>query len=1067
MPKALPAETCRADVKRNCAASSSSGKKSPSQSSVAGVAGSKSAASAAVAERTAVAGTAKKKVAAAVATAKPRVAKTPKPDHEAKLKGSGAKKAAKAASVKTRSGVGAAPTKDMPNARLLTEAGSAAVPPSKSKDKAKAAQPLSAAKDVTSKSKPKEVAAAKRTTATKNAAAKKTKIEQPAKSGDVRNEPVSSCSATASPKKDAKKRKEQLSAGDTAATVAGRDQAKKATSKSAKKMAEETAVEPKKESPKATSADEAAVKKEAKVADERCVSPKKRTKHKCTVDGLGPKKEPAVDEKPIGELPAAAAPVLSNATPDTDASSVRKVKFFKSKNRNGDKSKDAVAVVPAVKAESFSVYDNLDEDSEESTKKCSPKKRPCKPKGEAAAKERAAQIKRRLDESQKCKPAKEASKVKKPEERKEKRKLESESEPEAKPKKVKRTLVVDSDYEDASQEKGVPSKSAKNTAKAPKKTNKKLTIVSKGEEESSSSDNAPLNRLIANKRSPKTSKAALKREVLLSDESSDSGKSKKRKAKSSTPQKVRTGKSPVIENSRAKSSPKVKSEESKASKTPAKKSVKFTKEVCALRPAAKPTFQRHQRMASLNAMAMVHCMYENESKNVSVSSVDSTENSDNGEHLSASSAVDNSPTPTACSSKRSTSPKKSVTFQTESGSHRSQGTAIELDKPVSGTLVKFEPSFELAADPVISRESLRMAPGLRSVGKHWDMNGSSISSTLSEDNETLAVAAAAAASAKSLSPPAVVKELKDASFLEKPSPLLSSKKKFARASRHPVLDDSSEEEKHRALLLEEKQRMIRRRRRQRSKEITMDLKDMVVCKRMASLNATAILAASYSSSAAGRRAIAVKSPATSGCKSEEKRLRENAEESSEEKTMGENLVAKIKTGRGKLPFIRKKFSSSSDADNEDEADMSGGEVVVKTASSSGKQQVSLIVNQDSGVTITGLYLNSTTKSTHHQGYCSISGMQYRISSTSHTQTEATTVTTEAIVRTPQEPLRSSVSSHLVYLSKVLVYFWCGVCSNLGTRIISSHVSPRLSIFQKFLPDWKLAKCQIPDFKIIR
>lgn len=43
-------------------------------------------------------------------------------------------------------------------------------------------------------------------------------------------------------------------------------------------------------------------------------------------------------------------------------------------------------------------------------------------------------------------------------------------------------------------------------------------------------------------------------------------------------------------------------------------------------------------------------------------------------------------------------------------------------------------------------------------------------------------------------------------------------------------------------------------------------------------------------------------------------------------------------------------------------------------------------------------MNSTTRSTHHEGYCSIAGMQYRISATSHTQTAATAVATETILQ---------------------------------------------------------------------
>ena len=77
-------------------------------------------------------------------------------------------------------------------------------------------------------------------------------------------------------------------------------------------------------------------------------------------------------------------------------------------------------------------------------------------------------------------------------------------------------------------------------------------------------------------------------------------------------------------------------------------------------------------------------------------------------------------------------------------------------------------------------------------------------------------------------------------------------------------------------------------------------------------------------------------------------------------------------------------------------------IEVRTTPSGGpnsNKKVAVIVNQDTDVTITGVYVNSTTRSTHHEGFCSIAGMQYRISSTSHTQTEATAVATETVLHT--------------------------------------------------------------------
>lgn len=1050
MPKGLPAETCRTDAKRNCSSSVNS-KKSASVAVLVGIIGSKLPTDV-TAEKTSLAISCKKKILAS--STKNRLAKPLKSDHEARLKNNDVKKST-VVCVKTRRGVGVAvSSKDTSNVRSPSESHSILAPQSsKMKDKVKVLPP-SPRESI--KSTLKDVCGSKQAVGTKNPAKKSKSKYEPLRSSavvHVKSEPVASVEATVSPKKDVKKRKEQMSMTHVSTTTFGfdgRERARKVASKCVKKTPDDAASATiKKESVKSCSLDEAAtLKKAARVTDERCMGSKKRIKHKCVANSGEAEKRVVVDEKSLANA--------EYASLEAEVGLARNAKFFKSKNKKVDKCTEAgsglsSSLAAAITANdgAFSVYDNLDEDSEESTcKKCPKKKTPltCKMRMETVSSEAVPKYRRPLND---CKAiskvivVKDSGKLtKKKVERNEKRKLESDSDSEAgtRVKKTKRTIVVENNGNETSGSVALRS-IVKNALKGPKKSDKKLTVRKSQEDAgmaSSSSDNAPLNRLVVGKSSSSPSKIvkpSLQKQVALFDRSEKNLKLKKIELKKL--KKVSQSKEKLCSKLSTTNNEKVKraavavaasaSCNTKTLRTPTKKSVKFTKETRSKLVAAKPIPQRRQRMASLNALAMVHCMYENESKNVSVSSFDSTENSDDtGECAAPPSVAVTSKNVTASAttisspkSNRSGMTKKSLSFHSESYIQQSLANDIERDKPAPAILVKFEPNLDHAANSVICRESLRMAPGLRSIGKHWDMNGSSISSTLSDDNEMSAVAAAASASTAGLrSTPVIAKECQDVSFLQKSLPH-SSKKKFSRALRRPVLEDSSEEEKHRALLLEEKQRMMRRRRRQRSKEIAMDLKDMVVCKRMASLNATAILAASYSSSsgAASRRTVAVKSAtaATTNAgsgngKSDEKRFRENAEQSFKEaKTTKKNLIGKIKNGRGKLPLIRKKFSSSSDADIEDEADVSGSEVVVKTASSSGKQQVSLIVNQDSGVTITGLYLNSTTKSTHRQGYCSISGLQYRISSTSHTQTEATTVTTEAVVRTPQEPLRLSVS----------------------------------------------------------
>ncbi len=989
MPRALQSETCRTDTKKNAASSLAVGKR-PLLSKASKVLTDKFA---------------KKK--SATPNPKMKATKTAAAENRAtKVKANRKKGTLAAAPVQRRSGGGVA-AKDSNNAE------SKAAVASKMREKPKTPSTDTKAKKTRAKESvqaKKAVGSAAKSVSGVGKEAKKAKSDTAAAKANVteKNEGSKSdahvASADANPalpaKKETKKRKEPNDGADS-------KEAKK-TTKGCKKAEDESAV--KKEPPKsAADAAEDGQKKEskghkpddmmkwyneAKKLDERCMAPKKRIKHKCAKESLASnlelERETKVDDKEAADAKADCAPGHEKK------SAVRNIKFFKSKSRKLDKS-GASPVAPkssdAYSKEAFAVYDNIDEDSE------GPGLSVVKNKAAAVApKPKAAKAKMQNLRPDPAKNGKAKGKVKSGQEKAQKRKLESDSEVERKIKykKFRRNVIEDddSDVESGNEGSKSPTKATKATKKSPAKG--KDAKITKTEDDSCSSalssDNAPLNTLIAAKKNAaalasssesckgtaKNVSAKAKRELCSEGSEMETVKSKSKNAtkKGVAKNEVVAEKSSKVmartkkddskqsnsESKQSNSESKQSNSDSKAAatKTAPKKSVRFNKSATSKTSvAAKPVRKRRQRMASLNALAMVHCMYENEGKSVSISSFESTENSEDY-------------------TVKKEEPLKKIVEEPEEPTNKVEIKTELSDDAVS--LVKLEARLEdVAVDPVINRESLRSAPGVRSVGKHWDMNATSISSTVSDDNEALLI-----------TNPIVIKEIES---VEKPKSAL--KKKFARALRRHVSEDSSEEDKHQALLLEEKQRMIRRRRRQR-KEMTMDLKDMVVCKRMASLNATAILAASYSSTT-GKRTITVKS---SG-KADEK----HENEQDFEKT--ESLLTKLKDR--KHPFTKKKFSSSSDADVEDEADISGNEMVVKTASSSGKQQVSLIVNQDSGVTITGLYLNSTTKSTHHQGYCSISGMQYRISSTSHTQTEATTVTTEAIVRTPQEPLRPSVS----------------------------------------------------------
>nr|XP_031847276.1 protein piccolo isoform X2 [Nomia melanderi] len=253
--------------------------------------------------------------------------------------------------------------------------------------------------------------------------------------------------------------------------------------------------------------------------------------------------------------------------------------------------------------------------------------------------------------------------------------------------------------------------------------------------------------------------------------------------------------------------------------------------------------KRH-RVASLNALAKVHCLYENETGGVYLGGF--------------------------CK------PKPEKEKQKKAKEEKEEPVRKEKEKKI-----------ESKGEENVPKRKLRNVPGLR--GKHWDMIESSSSSSSS--------------------------------------------------------DDDCEQEKN---IEYTKKKTIKRRKRN---EEVMDFKDMVVCKRMASLNAAAILAASYSD--------------------EKNRCSSSSDTSSD----------------SEMEMIRKRKQNDSDVEKRKSRQNTEQDDVLKPSNKL------VIVNQDTDVTITGVYVNQT-RSTHHEGFCSIAGMQYRISSTSHTQTAATAVATE-------------------------------------------------------------------------
>uniref|UniRef100_A0AAR5QGZ9 Uncharacterized protein n=1 Tax=Dendroctonus ponderosae TaxID=77166 RepID=A0AAR5QGZ9_DENPD len=263
--------------------------------------------------------------------------------------------------------------------------------------------------------------------------------------------------------------------------------------------------------------------------------------------------------------------------------------------------------------------------------------------------------------------------------------------------------------------------------------------------------------------------------------------------------------------------------------------------------------KRH-REASLNALAKVHCLYENESKLAF-------------DQMTESSIIKREPAAFPDKSKKCSNARKL-------SSDSSSESDSDEEQPV--------------------KRILRDVPGLRAIGKHWDMHDS-----ISSDNN---------------------------SDLELPRPPKKPKVK---------------------------------------KEPAKKVAKPARTERMASLNASAILTASYST--------------------DKKAKPRKATDSSlyDSDSSAEEYFAAIEQ-------IDLTKDTKEDIKQEEEQNL----IEVHTTPN---KKVAVILNQDTDVTITGVYVNST-RSTHHEGYCSIAGMQYRISATSHTQTAATTVAAEALLQ---------------------------------------------------------------------
>lgn len=300
---------------------------------------------------------------------------------------------------------------------------------------------------------------------------------------------------------------------------------------------------------------------------------------------------------------------------------------------------------------------------------------------------------------------------------------------------------------------------------------------------------------------------------------------------------------------------------------------------------------KKHRMASLNAMAKVHCLYENESRTHM--------------ELGLMKTVDRQAIP-------STSKPHTITKANAKpkGIEKQDSTS---ESEYEHRKDKKDESSESSDDNPPQR-SLRGVPGIRSAGKYWDPKSSTSSS---EDSE-----------------------------MESKKKTATVEKKKTTTKTHSSYKSDSDSKPPAKM---KKTAGVPVKKKRNRNEVVMDLKDMVVQKRMASLNATAILAASYEK----------RSPKSSN------------NDTTSDSCSDESFTQKSKNGAGS--------GAKSEVKNED-----AKRDCEETAMTDRKQKVEVIVNQDTDVTITGVYSTH-----HHEGFCTVAGMQYRISSTSHTQTTAT------------------------------------------------------------------------------
>uniref|UniRef100_A0A336MUB5 CSON007002 protein n=1 Tax=Culicoides sonorensis TaxID=179676 RepID=A0A336MUB5_CULSO len=423
--------------------------------------------------------------------------------------------------------------------------------------------------------------------------------------------------------------------------------------------------------------------------------------------------------------------------------------------------------------------------------------------------------------------------------------------------------------------------------------------------------------------------------------------------------------------------------------------------------------KRH-REASLNALAKVHCLYENESRSALEQNLIKAAKLESLKEMQ----------------KVRMEMKKKEKDEEEGDESKSSKNEKSSDESEQEEVEEF------------NKRSVRTASGIRAVGKFWENDESG-----SSDQESIA-------QKKSKLKKIKVKEEKDSSNIEsqpnkkkltskstKPvTKQVASKKKVISKvktnvplKKRPILHKSSESENSESSETDSEDD-TKNNKKNESKDVkrkrnnstsSMDFKNVVTKKRMASLNATAMLAATYEVERAIDRQLSEQSP------KQEKadKLENNKKTDKDEKASGQEKTAKDKesgqkTQKKKVPKKDKTKIKSKESDKEKEGkeqdvkepkepkpkkepkelkrvkqEKRDSPTKIKNMKHEADEPIrpvstSVVIVQDTDVTITGVYVNST-QGANQEAYCK---MQYRVQSS---------VTEERVVRpATNEPPKS-------------------------------------------------------------